>query len=271
MSVISSPVLNDRYVINKKLGSGSFGFVYSGEDRENVFHMIAIKIEKFNSNETNSYHLNNEYNVYRFLKNYHGFAQFYVYQKSLYHGPSFIVIEQLYRNLNQLFDMCNQRFTLDTILEIAIQIITRIETLHSIGFVHRDIKPENFMIGFPKSKQYRTIHLIDFGLCKRYRNPHTMEHFSPSSHDRMVGSVLFMSCNSHFQLKQSRRDDIESLAYLLLYFLNGKNLPWSFGSGNNLAKNNPLEHCRKVGSMKQSLTSDQLFENHLKVFANLLR
>lgn len=133
MSVISSPVLNDRYVINKKLGSGSFGFVYSGEDRENVFHMIAIKIEKFNSNETNSYHLNNEYNVYRFLKNYHGFAQFYVYQKSLYHGPSFIVIEQLYRNLNQLFDMCNQRFTLDTILEIAIQIITRIETLHSIG------------------------------------------------------------------------------------------------------------------------------------------
>ena len=139
------------------------------------------------------------------------------------------------------------------------------------SFVHRDIKPENFMIGFPKSTQYRTIHLIDFGLCKRYRNPHTMEHFSPSSHDRMVGSVLFMSCNSHFQLKQSRRDDIESLAYLLLYFLNGKNLPWSFGSGNNLAKNNPLEHCRKVGSMKQSLTSDQLFENHLKVFANLLR
>ncbi|OTF79818.1 hypothetical protein BLA29_005363 [Euroglyphus maynei] len=158
---------------------------------------------------------------------------------------------------------------MDTILEIAIQIITRIETLHSIG----DIKPENFMIGFPQTKQYQTIHLIDFGLCQRYRNPYTMQHFSPRSHDRMVGSILFMSINSHFQLKQSRRDDIESLAYLLLYFLNGKNLPWNtnYSANNVLAKNNPLEHCRKVGSIKQSLTSDQLFKDHPKVFAHLLR
>ncbi|KAH9426665.1 Casein kinase I isoform gamma-2 [Dermatophagoides pteronyssinus] len=271
MSMLAGDILNDRYVINKKLGSGSFGYVYSGKDQENIFHMIAIKIEKPNPKQMNISYLYNEYNVYRFLNNNHqGFPKFYHFQKTFDNERKFIIIEQLYRNLNQLFDMCEQRFTFDTILEIAIQIIARIETLHSIGFIHRDLKPENFMIGFPQTQQYRIIHLIDFGLCQRYRNPYTMEHFSPSCHNRVVGSMLFMSCNSHFQLKQSRRDDLESLAYLLLYFLNGKNLPWNTNSANAFAKNNPLQHCRKVGSMKQCLTPDELFKNHSKVFANFL-
>lgn len=108
-------------------------------------------------------------------------------------------------------------------IKIAIQILTRLEHLHNKGFVHRDIKPDNFLIGLNKLQD--KIYMIDYGLAKRYMNTKTQQHVPFAENRGVHGTSRYISTNGHLGFEQSRRDDIESLAYVLLYFINGS-LPW---------------------------------------------
>lgn len=94
------------------------------------------------------------------------------------------------------------------------------EFLHAHDYIHRDIKPDNFMVGVDNR-----IYLIDFGLAQYFRDPTTHVHIPLTTSNNLIGTVRFTSINSHLGLQQSRRDDLESLAYTLIYLLNGK-LPW---------------------------------------------
>ena len=118
---------------------------------------------------------------------------------------------------------CARKFSLKTVTMLAIQLLHRIEHHHTHHYLHRDIKPDNFLMGL-KSNAH-TLYLIDMGLCKQYRDADTLTHIPYRENKKLIGTPRYASINTHLGVEQCRRDDLESIGYMLMYFLNGK-LPW---------------------------------------------
>ena len=108
--------------------------------------------------------------------------------------------------------------------------LKRIEFLHSHHFLHRDIKPENILVG--TGKKSNIFYMIDFGLVKRYICPRTGKHVVPRDDKGLIGTKLFMSADAHAGCEQSRRDELEALGYMLVYFMKGGTLPWDLEAPN---------------------------------------
>jgi casein kinase I family protein HRR25 len=106
---------------------------------------------------------------------------------------------------------------------IGDQMVQRIEYLHNNHFIHRDMKPDNFLVGV--GKKQHMIYMIDFGLAKRFRDPKTGEHIPYRDNKSLTGTARYASVNTHLGIEQSRRDDLESIGFILIYFLKGT-LPW---------------------------------------------
>jgi casein kinase I family protein HRR25 len=151
-----------------------------------------------------------------------------------------MVYDLLGPSLEDLFNFCDRKFSLKTVLLLADQLISRIEYVHSKSIIHRDIKPENFLMG--TGKLGNLVHIIDFGLAKKYRDPETGVHKSYYNDRKFGGTSRYASINNHLgigtsisyprqikmltlYLEQSRRDDLESVWYIMLYFARGS-LPW---------------------------------------------
>ncbi len=212
----SSPIINNKYKILDKIGQGSFGFIYKGENCRTK-ELVAIKVEPIQSNFKL---LKNESKIYQYLVNNEGFPCVKWFGKD--NCNYYMVINLLGESLQSLITR-KQSFSLKLVLQIGIQIIDLLRVLHEYGFVHRDIKPENFLLGLNnKSKQ---IHIIDFGFCKSYlMNDKHIDSSQKSSN--LLGTPNFASINAHHFHELSRRDDLESLGYMLLYFYNGGKLTW---------------------------------------------
>lgn len=262
LSCFSEVYIGNQFKIltNKKLGSGSFGDIFLGINLKTK-EELAIKLELADSRTPQ---LNYESKILKFLHGGEGFPVVHFYGVvGIY---NVMVIDLLGPTLEDRFNTCNRKFSLKTVLMLAVQMLNRIEFLHSRHFLHRDIKPENFLLGLGKKKH--ELYLIDFGLAKRFRDPKTGEHIPYQDGKSLTGTAIYASIYTHLGIEQCRRDDLESLGYVLLYFLRG-DLPWM-----GIKCKTREEKQQKIMELKISHTPDLLckgFPEELVNYFNVVR
>jgi len=203
--------------IGRKIGHGSFGEIYLGT---NVIsgQEVAIKLEPVKAQHPQLLY---EAKLMKMLSTGTGFPR--VYDYGVEGDFVYLVMELLGPNIEELFNFCQRSFSLKTILMLADQMLSRIEYMHNQDFIHRDIKPDNFLMGL--GKKATTLYFIDFGLSKKYRHHKTHQHIPYRDNKNLTGTARYASINNHLGIEQSRRDDLETLGYLLMY-LNRGSLPW---------------------------------------------
>jgi casein kinase 1 len=206
-----------KFRLGRKIGFGTFGNVYLGTNLH-TSEEVAIKLEKVG---TQTPQLIYECKVCKVLEG--GFGLPKVHWYGVEAGYNVMVMDLLGPSLENLFCFHNRQFCMQTVLMLADQMIHRIEYVHSKNLIHRDIKPENFAIGL--GKKSNQVHVLDFGLSKQYRNQRSQEHIPYREGKSLIGTPRYVSINTHHGIEQSRRDDLESIGYVLMYFSRG-NLPW---------------------------------------------
>ena len=203
-------LINKKYKLLDKIGSGSFGSIYRGQNIRSKEY-VAIKVEPI-VNELKL--LKNESNVYQHLINSEGIPIIKWYGKD--NRNYYMVINLLGKSLQTLMDNFSNMSLLLT-LKLGIKILNIIKTIHDKGLLHRDIKPGINSIN--------NIYLIDYGFCKSYLDKNR-EHIITKKINNLIGSYNYASIMSHKRTELSRRDDLESFCYMLMYFWSGY-LPWN--------------------------------------------
>ncbi|CAG9311478.1 unnamed protein product [Blepharisma stoltei] len=236
--------IDNKFQIKKKIGSGSFGEIFLGCNLQ-TNEEVAIKIENVNSRHPQLLY---ESKIIRILQGGPGLPRVHWY--GIEDGFNVMVMDLLGPSLEDLFNCCNRKLTLKTVLMVAEQLICRVEYVHSKNFLHRDIKPENFLIG--TGKRSTLIHIIDFGLGKKYRDPKTHKHIPYIEGKSLTGTARYTSINTHMGIEQSRRDDMEGIGYVLAYFLRGS-LPWQ-----GIAANSKQEKYRRIMERKMNTPVETL-------------
>ncbi|CAG99647.1 casein kinase YCK3 [Kluyveromyces lactis] len=274
----SQHVVGIHYAVGPKIGEGSFGIIFEGENILNGGSKNPVAI-KFEPRRSDSPQLRDEFRAYRILNDVRGIPHAYYFSQEGIHN--ILIIDLLGPSLEDLFEWCSRKFSVKTTAMLAKQMIDRVRSIHEHDLIYRDIKPDNFLISeFQRElsdgsvvKSCATssggdanlIYVVDFGMAKQFRDPNTKQHIPYRERKSLSGTARYMSINTHFGREQSRRDDLESLGHVFFYFLRGS-LPWQgLKALNNKAK------YEKIGLTKQRLKPTDLLTPEIpKQFAEYL-
>jgi len=174
-----------------------------------------------------------------------------------------MVIDLLGPSLEELFSTYERRFSLKTVVMIGDQMVNRVEYFHAKSFIHRDIKPDNFLLG--TGEKADQVFIIDYGLAKKYRDPKTHEHIPYRENKSLTGTARYASVNAHLGIEQSRRDDLEAIGYVMMYFNRRGNLPWQ-----GLKAAGQREKYEKIMEKKMSTPIPILCKHFPKEFATYI-
>lgn len=238
-------LISHRWRLDEQIGSGASGVVYRATDTKHSLPKREVAVKLACRSATDNM-LEKEYNLYRLLRENkypggltrpHFFGQWEDYNILVMdlHGPSFREIVEK-----------TGRAPMKDVFNIGVKALVQIQHLHSKGYVHRDIKPGNMLCG---SEDLSTIHIVDFGLAERYVYPNG-KHIPYEKMQLFSGSVVFSSLRTDQGIVQSRRDDLESLGYTLVY-LAKRSLPWSRVKTSN---NNDILSAVSAAKQKTHLT-----------------
>lgn len=228
------------YIVERKLGKGGFGQVYvgrrangrnTGETTGPNAYQVALKFEHRSSKGCN-YGPPYEWSVYNSLGGIHGVPK--VHYKGRQGDYYVMVMDLLGPSLWDTWNQNNQQMNQEMVACIAVEALNILENFHSKGrYVHGDIKPENFLLGPPGMPNDKKLYLVDLGLATRWRDAVCNTHVDYDQRpDVFRGTVRYASVHAHLGRTGSRRDDLESLAYTLLFLLKGR-LPWQGYQGDN--------------------------------------
>lgn len=245
-----------RYTLGKPLGKGSFGELFLATSIS-TSTQYAVKREPLRSSHSS---LPNEAKVLQDLQGLLGIPK--LYWSGTQGEQYYLVMDLLGHSVEELFRSTRARGTLKTAVQLGVQVLARLEDIHSRGYLHKDIKPANCLMG--RKNKAALLFLIDFGLSKKYMEIKSRTHIVYREGKPMVGTTRYASINTHLGIEQSRRDDLESLFYMILYLFAGK-LPWQgVVKGHNHDKNH------LIGQMKISISPQTLCQAAPPEFTQVL-
>ena len=250
----------NKYTLIKKLGEGSFGAIYSARNGNDYY---AIKLE--NKNKGHNL-LENEAYIMSYL---HGKGIPFIKSFGLSGEYNVLVMELMGKSLENIFENLKAKtMSVNCVAKLGLQMIEILEYIHNKHIIHRDIKPDNFVMG--RNEKSKDLYLLDFGLAKKYRSSTTLKHYPMIKKKNLTGTARYASINALNGLTQSRRDDLEAVGYVLLYFLRGS-LPWQ-----GLHVKNKEDRYHKIMEIKQNTTPYELclgfpseFEEYVEYTRNL--
>lgn len=262
--------IGKTFKLNRKLGSGGYGEIYDATNLEKNVD-VAIKLEACSTKTPLLFY---EARLYQYIhkeifensvdellatkrraQENIGFPE--VYYCSNEGDHNIMVMEKLGPDLEELFNICQRKFSVKTVCMIAIQALQRIQFLHEKQFIHRDVKPQNFCIG--KGKNSKTIYMIDLSFAKQYLQMDG-SHIPELDSQGLTGTIRYCSKNAMKGFTQSRRDDLESLGYMMIYLLRG-GLPWM-----QLSYKTKKEKLEKVLDKKLHYGLENLCKNQPDIF-----
>ena len=250
-------ILLDSYIVLDSIGSGSFGEVYKAR-RKTTDTLVAMKTE----DRKKVSRIEHEYKIYKKLKknnvvkiipDIYDFIQTPTY--------NIMCMELLGPCLEDLFSKNGRKFSLATVLKLGENLVKILHEIHSSNFIHRDIKPNNFLIGLEGN--ISSVYVMDFGLSKRYID-NRGDHMKFRNGRSLIGTARYASLNMHMGIEPSRRDDLESVGYMLIYFANGS-LPWQ-----GLKKKKDHSQIEVIGEVKLGTSLKHLCGNLPECFSEYI-